>query len=569
MGGNDRASNRTTQHLTSRRRFLKQAAGVGLAVQCGTARVFAQARGARVVRHIGLDAQLFLDDFVIEERRHLARVLHRPTKKGLIKEADGQPWQRGDQRSVVRDSSGRFHMTYRFLWSDPSVRDLHPGIGEDKAHWFRLSAAYATSKDGVRWTKPILGLVEGPTGFRPAPMEKWKDGVFNEPSGISRENNLGCPVHSVQDLVDFGGLRDPKKRYLVHVQYRADTHNFADVTDAGLYFSADVPDIVGDENWRDKLTPIWEGPRRGPRGPSVRVAGYDAGESIWFDCTQSSFGSWRSRGGRDIARFTSADLDNWSAEELVLPVAEDESREPADWVEYMDMRADRVGDLWLGQLIIFHGDRTSSRYEMPTARGVWRKGTTEMRLITSRDAGKTWQRLGDKKPWIPHHDEDDGFDRLVFGASPVRVGDELWLYYGCWDGDHLNWNRDGTTYYKTRTRIGRTALATLRWNGFASLRAEERSGTIVTVPFRTRGRRLTVNAAARRGSVRVEVQDSEGHAVPGFALADCRPLSGDGVAQSVRWRQGEELPASLQDRPLRLRLEVRDADLFGFEFGAT
>ena len=42
MSGNDRAGIKTTQHLTSRRRFLKRTAAVGLAVQSGAASVFAQ-----------------------------------------------------------------------------------------------------------------------------------------------------------------------------------------------------------------------------------------------------------------------------------------------------------------------------------------------------------------------------------------------------------------------------------------------------------------------------------------------------------------------------------------------
>jgi hypothetical protein len=229
----------------------------------------------------------------------------------------------------------------------------------------------------------------------------------------------------------------------------------------------------------------------------------------------------------------------------------------------MDIRVMRAGDLWLGQLIIFHGDRTSPQHEMPTQRGVWRKGTTEMRLIASRDTGQSWQRVGGKDPWLPHHEADEGYDRLVFTGSSVRVGDELWLYYGCWDGDHLVWNRDGTTFYKDRTRIGRTARAVLRWDGFASLRADGK-GEVVTKPLRWAGQTLAVNAAAARGQVRVEIQNESGSPLRGFTLADSRPLQGDGVSQSVQW-QGKKRPfADGQEQPIRLRFEVERADLFGF-----
>ena len=153
----------------------------------------------------------------------------------------------------------------------------------------------------------------------------------------------------------------------------------------------------------------------------------------------------------------------------------------------------------------------------------------------------------------------------MFTGSPVRVGDELWLYYGCWDGDHLVWNKDGTPFYNNRTRVGRTARATLRWNGFVSLRADG-SGELVTKPLRPEGRGLTVNAAAGKGSARLGLLHAEGEPVLGFGLGQCEALTGDGIAQRVRWRGEEELPPSVRERPLRLRFEVKQADLFGFEW---
>jgi hypothetical protein len=561
--GKDEMTRSPARH--NRRSFVKVTAAAGLSLPLGLLRVQSVAAEVRDKVGLGEKAKLFLDDEVIAEMKGLRRVLHQPRKAGLIEEADGRPWELGDQISVVRALNSRFHLTYRFHWPDPSVRDLHPSIGADKAHWFRQTTGYAVSEDGIRWSKPVLGLVEGPTGFRRAPESKWADGVFFEPAGFSRANNLGCPINVIQDLGAFGGARDARHRYLVNVVRYGDTHPFAEITDAGLYFAGDVPDVARNPRWRERLETIWEGRRRGPRGPAVRVAGFDEREQVWFECAQGSFGKWLKRGGRDIGRWTSRDLREWLAEELVLPIAEDESRAPEDWVEYMDIRVMRVADVWLGQLVIFHGDRTSPQYEMPTQAGVWRKGTTEMRLILSRDAGKTWRRVCGKEVWLPHHAQDDGYDRLVFTGSHARLGDELWLYYGCWDGDHLVWNKDGTPFYKNRTRMGRTARATLRWNGFVSLRADG-SGELVTKPFRPGGRRLAVNAAAGKGSVRVELQGADGKHVPGFGLTDCEPVTGDGIAQRVRWRGGRELPTSLRERPLRLCFEVKQADLFGFEW---
>ncbi|MBI4559214.1 MAG: hypothetical protein HY706_16640 [Candidatus Hydrogenedentes bacterium] len=297
----------------------------------------------------------------------------------------------------------------------------------------------------------------------------------------------------------------------------------------------------------------------------MRVPGFDDREQLWFECAQSSFGDFVKRGGRDIGRWTTRDLKEWSKEELVLTIAEDESRTPQDWVEYMDIRVFRAAGLWLGQLVIFHGDRSTPQAEMPTQKGVWRKGTTELRLIMSRDAGKSWQCVGDKQIWVPFHEAEDGFDRLVLTGSPVRVHDELWLYYSCWDGDHLNWNRDGTTYYKDRARIGRTARAVLRWDGYVSLCPQHTVGEVLTKPMDVAGDTLQLNAAAQKGRIRVEVQDAEGRVIRGLSLRNCRPVHGDRIAQRVRWGPHSRLPEKLRGRPMRLRFEIKNAELYGFQ----
>jgi len=511
----------------------------------------------------GTESHLFLDDWILAESHGLTKTLHSPVKKGLIREADGSDWQRGEQVSVVRDSRGGFQMVYNFLWEDASVRDLSPNIGDDKAHWFRRTYAYAQSQDGLHWQKPVLGTTLGPTGFRPAPREKWADGIFREPIGVSKENNLGCPIASIQDLATFGGVSDPGRRYLVNVLERSDTHNWATVTDGGLYFAGDVPDLVNDPAWRTRMTPIWQGARRGPRGELTRASGFDSQEKLWFYCCQSRLGGWQKRGGRDIARYASKDLTNWSAEELVLPIAADESRKPDDWVEYMDISVFRAGDLWIGQLDVFHSDRSRPDYQAPNLEGVWRKGVTDLRLICSRDAGKTWQPVGGRQVWIPHHAEENGFDRLVFPGSPVRVNDELWLYYNAFDGDHLVWNRDGTTYYPDRTRIGRTALATLRWDGFLSLDAQETPGTFLTRPLLCGDGKIEVNADASRGWLKVEVADEKGQPIPGFTLAECIPTTGNGTALPVAWQSKQSL-AEIARRPVRLRIQCCQASLYAF-----
>src|SRR5438445_4056414 len=150
----------------NRRRFLEVSTVLGAAAIGSSSSVWAEQRPLKL---IGSEPQLFLDDWIVEQASGLRRTLHHPTKKGLIKEADGRDWVNGDVymgNIVCRDNRGRFHMTYRYGWWDPGVRNLDPNIGDDKAHWERYATAYAFSDDGFHWQKPKLGLLDGPTGFR-------------------------------------------------------------------------------------------------------------------------------------------------------------------------------------------------------------------------------------------------------------------------------------------------------------------------------------------------------------------------------------------------------------------
>jgi hypothetical protein len=439
------------------------------------------------------------------------------------------------------------------------VRNLHPSIGDDKAHWFRVSTAYATSQDGIRWHKPKLGLADGPTGFT-----KQAEFPFERPTGISKANNLGCPLLYLHDLHAHGNITAPDKRYLVRAGRCEDSHNFAPVVWQPLSYAASLPDFVGDPQWGARLTPI-PGGQLPPRGALV---GYDHQAKLWFAVGQDRFGSWRARNGRDIARCTSPDLVHWEGPKLVLPIAADEAKRRDDYVEYMDLVAYRVGGprsgAWLGQLVIFRGDRSNAQYQMPGADHVWRKGTTELRLIISRDAGQSWQRVADKQVWLPCSPAPHGYDRLVFAALPVNVGEEIWFYYPAWDGDHLVFNRDGSLFEPGVLRTGRTARATLRRDGYVSLDAVAQPGVLLTRPLRFRGEGLTVNLCAPQGWLRAELTDAAGKPISGFTLDDCEPVRGDSVAAAVRWR-GRQL-RELADRPIRIRFQLSDAAIYAFRF---
>jgi hypothetical protein len=67
------------------------------------------------------------------------------------------------------------------------------------------------------------------------------------------------------------------------------------------------------------------------------------------------------------------------------------------------------------------------------------------------------------------------------------------------------------------------------------------------------------------GSILVELQDDSGTAVPGLGLDDCDVVFGDKIKGPVSWAGSPDV-AKFQGRPVRMRVTMRDADLFAFRF---
>lgn len=64
---------------------------------------------------------------------------------------------------------------------------------------------------------------------------------------------------------------------------------------------------------------------------------------------------------------------------------------------------------------------------------------------------------------------------------------------------------------------------------------------------------------------RLEIQDEAGKPIPGFALEDCPVIFGDHLDRVIPWKDGKDL-AALSGKTVRLRVELKDADLYSFQF---
>ena len=150
-------------------------------------------------------------------------------------------------------------------------------------------------------------------------------------------------------------------------------------------------------------------------------------------------------------------------------------------------------------------------------------------------------------------DSDSGrrYKMLGVSHSPESRG-----YCTAHSADGLNWQ----LYDMPRKKIT-IARASWRLDGWVSLDAVETPGTVETTPMPSDSQRLIVNADAARGELRAEVLDPSGAPVPGHRLSDCRPVTEDGVRQTVHWKTRSALPSC---RAIRIRFQLSNASLYSF-----
>lgn len=106
----------------------------------------------------------------------------------------------------------------------------------------------------------------------------------------------------------------------------------------------------------------------------------------------------------------------------------------------------------------------------------------------------------------------------------------------------------------------------LRMDGLASGHAGYSGGELETKPFVFTGSRLELNyATSAAGSIRIELQQASGQPLAGFTLQDSTELIGDEITRDYGWKGGSDVSA-LAGRPIRMRVVMKDADLFAFRF---
>jgi len=470
---------------------------------------------------IPLDAtrQLFLDDDLIATRENLTRQVHAVEKhpaNPVLRATE--PWEGGVAilyGSVLRD-------------------------GDRYRAWYYAAGnvAYAESDDGVRWTKPRLGILDvdgedtnlvvgrsavpGQPGFLPD---------FYEIFGVHRDDRDSDPSRRYK--MGFLSLdrdyRGPREDPFHRGQRRG--LGVAASPD-GLHWK--LVDGWATEAICDGGTHWTFDPKRGKHllyGRTKHVAPglLEAwGENDWVA---------RYFWGRSVARVESPDFLHWDVTDPgKAPVVMTADADDPPGTEIYSMQVFRYESVYVGLVQVFHNQADACHLDV--------------QLAVSRDSVH-FTRVGDRRPFIPVGPVGswDRFNNSVANNRPIPVGDKLRFYYG------------GRTYrhgpYQGEDkgeRGGAIGFGTIRRDRFVSLGASFDGGRLVTKPLALQGTTLHLNAKADFGRIVVEVLDADGK-----TRARSKPIAEDGLDVAVAWEDG-----NLQNLtgPVVLRITLQNALLF-------
>jgi len=488
--------------------------------------------------NIGGRRELFVDDAMVSTiSGGLRMVLHRPERKEIVLETD-RPWEgNASGYQSVMFSDGKYRMYYRgghydknFGVSD-TTRTSHPWV-----------LCYAESEDGIRWTRPNLGLC-----------------AYNG----SKENNIvldarlvgkiaGDPAHT-SVFYDANPACPGDQRYKVVINGKGGTGRFG----AALY-------VLGSgDGLRFRILDTT---------PCATDGAFDSQNLIFWDPVARTYRAYYRNfrnGIRDIMTSSSTDILHFPPGKQVV------RQQGKDYALYTNQMQPyyRAPHIILGFPMRYY-DRGTDAWGWPAMSALPgvenrkmrsaksnRYGTavTDGMLLASRD-GET-VRLWEEAFMRPGPRQKESWtygDNFIFWGlveTVSHLGDapnEISFYSteGYWQGNSTKFRR-----------------STLRLDGFVSAQAPATGGELITKPLIFAGAALSINfETGGPGELKVEIQNLDGSPVPGYALADCFPIFGDHIDFPVSWKGKGTDVSTLAGKPVRIRFALKDADLYAFQF---
>jgi len=476
-------------------------------------------------------AQLFVDRVLVQRSDRVFFTQHSgtPHPENPLVRAD-QPWEgwRLEMHgSVIYDQEKKiFKMWYL-------------GDAGDSKEYFeqRYFICYATSRDGIRWEKPLVGTL---------------------PSSNGKPHNVVLTGTTLGNVIKDPRDPDPNRRYKM-IGSHARTYVSPDGLNWQPYSQGSVwPDVA------DATTGFWDQRRQlfvmFPKvGSRARTFWFGQKRRLFYTITSRNFVEWT----EPVLSWTTDSRDDAGSLariERVRPVLDQPDDPELMRTEYYGVGVYTAESCTIGFPWIFTINNN--------ARWGNHEGPQEVQLAVSRDLFH-WERPF-RTPVIPLTDVGQ-WDCCyqATGNRALRVGDEIRLYY-----DGATYTHGTPALYRAEFEDGRPTgrdrftasigLATWPLDRFVSVDAGPDEGTLTTVPVSFSGSRLVINAQTRpRGKIVIQILDAARRPVQG--LEPSNPFTGDSLRGEISFPEGPEL-SQWTDQPVVLRFRLKNASLYSFAF---
>lgn len=464
------------------------------------------AQSARPLQ-LGSNRELFVDQYLIEKLNNVTQELHTPRNEGAVLKFDN-PWEGNfsGYSTIIKDGT-LFRMYYR------GVRESKGDGNENEM------TCYAESSDGINWVKPDLGIYE-------------INGTRNNNVVLT---NAAPATHNFSPFLDKNPNAKASARFKA-LGGTSKTGLFAFVSADGIHWKKMQDSAV-------YKTGVFD---------SQNVAFWSESEQqyVCYFRTWTDGGFRDYKGFRSVSRTTSKDFINWTT-----PVHMTFGDTPLDHL-YTNQTSPyfRAPHIYLAIGARFMPQRqvlTDEQAEALNVNPKYFKDCSDAIFMTTR-GGSVYDRTFMQSFIRPEIGLENWVSRSNYPVLNVvqTSSTELSVYVN-------------ESYAQPTAHIKRYAL---RLDGFASLKGGFKGGEVITKPFVFKGKELEINyATSAAGYVKIEILDAKGRPLPGYTVNDAREIIGNEIKRIVSWN-GKEDVSSLEGKPVKLKIYLKDADLYSLKF---
>ena len=482
---------------------------------------------------IGKQKQLFVDHYIIDTLENVSIEVGQAQKYGVVMEPTlPSDFQTGKVHDGPDGGAGYSFGESAFCWF------FSPHWDEQKKMfrlWYMpskrkgIGLAYAESKDGINWTKPMVS----------------KDGKSN----IVMEPANGAGLDGVTVTIDpslpYGSSEKYKVAYFPHPG-KGQTH---------LGYSADGI------NWKHYNN---GNPVTGRAADFSNKITWDPNRKKYLLLCRQDFGAaggvGELRGVRIMEHSKSNDLINhptaWKT--LTKFVLNDPSKTIVPGSRNVPERQIHTFPIWYYEGVWFGLTDVLVATDVPVPHGKQdyqkrhEKGVWEFYMAPSRDATNYDFEIAayPRKPLIPRG-PNGSFDKDCARppANIITHNDEHWIYYFATN------ERWGARFWDARL-----ALAKLRLDGFFYIESKNKEGNIMTKPFILEGDSIEINTDSINGYIKVEILDQNGN-----KLASSKTYRGyDNIRLNLKWEDYENLN-HFKGKKIRLKFTLMNSKIFSFK----